>query len=340
MVQKKILINQPGGPENFTLVESPVPEPAANEVLIRILYTGVSFADVLIREGVYVGMPHFPLTPGYDITGVVEKAGTGVEKVKPGDLAAALTVTGGYARYIVLPETELIPLSPDTDPLKASALTLNYITAYQMLYRHTTVKPGTRVLIHGAAGGVGTALMQLGALLQLEMYGTVSRKKAAIVKKYGGTPIYYQETDVVKRVRELTGDGVDSVFDGIGSTAVNSYRLLRPNGELVMYGISSMLKQGRKNRLEVLKTYAAFGLLLRNLLPFGKKVTLYQITGLKRKKPEWFREDMHVLENLLNTGKIGPLIYDVLPLGQAARAHKLLNTSGITGKIILDCSKD
>ena len=171
---KRIVVTRYGGPEELRLVEEECPEPKDGEVRVRVLAAGVSLPDVLAREGVHPETPQVPFTPGWDLVGVVDRVGAGVSGIAPGQTVAAMPIHGAYAEYVCLPQTEFVPVPSGLDPAEAVSVVLNYITAYQMLDRSAKVKPGQRVLIHGASGGVGTALLQLGRLAGVEMYGTCS----------------------------------------------------------------------------------------------------------------------------------------------------------------------
>src|SRR5215217_893318 len=191
---KHVVISRLGGPEVLEVREEELPEPGLGEVRVRILATGVSLPDLMMREGVHPEAPRPPFTPGWALVGV-----------------------------------------------------FNYATAYQMMRRTARVKPGQRVLIHAAAGGIGTALLQLGRLVDLEMYGTASAGKHELVSSLGATPIDYHNVDFAEEVLRLTGDGVDVVFDGICSTDYlrRSLKSLRPGGKVVAYGFTSRLRGGR-----------------------------------------------------------------------------------------------
>jgi NADPH2:quinone reductase len=229
------------------------------------------------------------------------------------------------------------------DAAEAVCLVLNYITAYQMMHRSAKVKPGQRVLIHGAAGGVGTALLQLGRLAGLEMYGTCSSRGAPTVSDLGGIPMDYQHQDFVKEVHRLTVEGVDVVFDHIGGANLwQSRKALRPGGRVVGYGaISSIrgagLSSTRPGRRQRFRGFASFALYIVGgwLLPGRNRVVPYSIQTLKRLKPEWFRQDFIALLDLLQQQKIKPLIAQRFPLAEARRAHELLAQGGVTGKIVL-----
>jgi NADPH2:quinone reductase len=171
------------------VVEAECPEPRDGEVRIRVLAAGVSLPDVMMREGIHPETPRLPFTPGWDLVGVVEGLGGGVSGIEPGQMVAALPIHGAYADYVCLPQSELVAVPAGLDPGEAVSLVLNYVTAYQMLHRCAKVRPGQRVLIHGAAGGVGSALLQLGGLAGLQMYGTSSSRGVSAVSDLGGIPI-------------------------------------------------------------------------------------------------------------------------------------------------------
>jgi NADPH2:quinone reductase len=246
--------------------------------------------------------------------GVVDQLGPGVAGIEPGQIVAALPISGAYAEFVCLPQQELVPVPPGLDAAEAVSLILNYITAYQMLHRSARVKSGQRVLIHGAAGGVGTALLQLGRLVGLEMYGTCSSRGAPAVADLGGIPIDYQHQDFVKEIHRLTGEGVDVVFDSIGGAHIwRSRKALRRGGTVVAYGL------------------IAGGW----LLPGRRRVVPYSIQWLKRLRPALFRQDLISLFELLQERKIKPLIAQRFPLAQARDAQVLLGKGGVTGKIVL-----
>jgi NADPH2:quinone reductase len=189
MKYKHIMIPQFGGAENLLLLEDDLLEPQANEVGVKVLAAGVSFADILMREGAHPESMNrrTPFTLGWDLVGVVDKLGDKVSTWQTGQMVAALPIVGGYAEYVILPSNELVPVPPGLDPAEAVSLILNYTTAYQMLHRCADIKSGETILIHGnAAGGVGTALLQLGKLANLKMYGTASYEKHDIVSSLGG----------------------------------------------------------------------------------------------------------------------------------------------------------
>jgi NADPH:quinone reductase-like Zn-dependent oxidoreductase len=343
MRHTRIIVTHYGGSDVLRVIEDECPEPKDGEVRVRVLAAGVSLPDIMAREGVHPETPPLPFTPGWDLVGVVDRLGAGISGIKPGQMVAALPIHGAYAQFVCLPQRELVPVPSGLDAAEAVSLVLNYITAYQMLHRSAKVRSGQRVLIHGAAGGVGTALLQLGCLAGLEMYGTCSSRSAPAVSDLGGIPIDYRHQDFVKEIHALTSEGVDVVFDPIGGIHLwHSRKALRAGGRVVGYGLRSSLRgegltSGRPGHRQRFRGTAIFGLYIAGgwLLPGRKRVVPYSIQTLKRLKPEFFRQDLIALFDLLQQKKIKPLISQRFPLGDARHAQELLGKGGVTGKIVL-----
>lgn len=346
MKHRRIVVAHYGGPNALRVAEEECPEPTKGEVRVKVLAAGVSLPDIMAREGIHPETPRVPYTPGWDLVGVVDRLADGGSGVKPGQTVAAMPIHGAYAEFVCLPQSELIPVPSGLDPAEAVSLILNYVTAYQMLHRSAKVKPGQRVLIHGAAGGVGSALLQLGRLAGLQMYGTCSARGASAVIDLGGAPIDYQHQDFVQEIRRLTGEGVDVVFDSIGGSHVwRSRKALRPGGRVVAYGLTGMLSggrlaSGRSGGRHPFRGIANFGLYIVGgwLLPGRRRVTPYSIQTLKRLRPTMFRQDLIALFDLLKEQKIKPLVAHRFPLVEARQAHELLGKGGVTGKIVLVCN--
>jgi NADPH:quinone reductase len=343
MRHTRIVVTRYGGPDVLGVLDEECPEPKQGEVRVSVRAAGVSLPDLMMREGIHPETPRLPFTPGWDLVGVVDRLGGGVSGIALGQIVAALPITGAYAEFVCLPERELVPVPSGLDPAEAVSLVLNYITAYQMLHRSARVRPGQRVLIHGAAGGVGSALLQLGRLASLQMYGTCSAKGMSAVSELGGIPIDYQNQDFVQEIRRLPLGGVDVVFDGIGGTHIwRSRKALRPGGRVVAYGLTGSLRggrlaSGRPGGRHRYREIAIFGVYIAGgwLLPGRKRVVPYSIQWLKRLRPAWFRHDLMSLLDLLQQQKIRPLIACRFPLADARQAHELLGSGGVTGKIVL-----
>lgn len=333
MRNHRVIVPRRGGPDVLQVIEEDVPEPRSGEVRIRVLTAGVSAYDVMLRANRFPGFPRLPYTPGADIVGVVDQLGADVTTVEAGQLIAAgpLMKNGGYAEFICLPAAEVVPVPPGVDPAEAVCLVANYLTAHLAMHRVAGVHSGDRVLVHGAAGGVGTALLELGGVAGLEMYGTASKHNHELVSSLGATPIDYRNEDFVDRIRGLTGDGADVVFDPIGGARQlwRSSRALRKGGRLVWFGMAATSKSGTKVIPSTLLM-----LLLLKLLPDGKKaVTTPTVDSA------WYCERLPELLDLLAAGKIKPVVAARIPLVEAARAHQLLEKGGHAGKVVLVASE-
>jgi NADPH2:quinone reductase len=300
----------------------------------------------MARQGIHPETPRVPYTPGWDLVGVVDRLGEGISGIESGQTVAAMPIRGAYSEFVCISQRELVPVPPGLDPAEAVSLILNYITAHQMLHRSANVSPGQRALIHGAAGGVGSALLQLGRLSGLEMYGTCSSRSARTVSDQGGIPIDYRDQDFVKEIHRLTSEGVDVVFDPIGGAHTwYSRKALRPGGRVVAYGNTTSLRgeglssgrPGRRNRLHGIPIYALY-IVGGWLLPGRRRVIPYSIQTLKRLRPALFRQDLITLLDLLHQQKIKPLIARRFPLTEARQAQELLGEGGVTGKIVLMCN--
>lgn len=334
MKYHRVVVSRHGGPDVLQMVEDDLSEPKAGEVRVKVLAAGVSAYDLMFRRsGRLPGTPRVPFTLGEDIMGVVDKLGEGVSAVEPGQSVVGATFAlnnhGGYAEYVCLPVSELLPVPADLDPAEAVCLVVNYLTAYSVLHRAANVQRGERILVHGAAGGVGTALLQLGKLTGLEMYGTASKHNHELVSALGATPIDYHTEDFVKGIRSLTNDGVDAVFDPVGGARQvwRSYRALRKGGRLAWFGMAATKKHGL--RVIPLTMLAIF---LLKLIPDGKQAPLAPDLS---KDNAWYRDTLTKLIDLLAAGKIKPVVAERIPLAEAARAHELLERGGHAGKVVL-----
>jgi NADPH:quinone reductase-like Zn-dependent oxidoreductase len=331
MKYKSVVVTRRGSPEVLQIVENDLRAPSAGEVRVKILATPVCRPDITTRNGTSLFSdtllaPKIPYVPGYAILGIVDAVGEGVTGLGAGDRVGALTVTGGYAEYIFLGKKKLIPVPAALDPAEAVTLILNYVVAYQTLHRSAKVRPGHKVLIIGASGGVGTALLQLGKLADLTMYAIASKSKHPTLTALGAIPIDYHTQDFVEVIRQAEPAGLDAVFDGMsGSYIRRSLSLLRRGGKLVSYGEPPGL-------LTLLRILATF--MLVNLLPNGKTFKLYGTSFYTfNKRP--FLEDWAALFKLLEEGKIKPIIMQRFPILEAARANELLESGTVVGNVVL-----
>lgn len=327
MKYKSVVVTKRGGPEVMEITDNDLREPVAGEVRIKVLAAGVGRTDINYRYGYSPFSPKVPFVPGYEMMGIVDALGPGVSNVSVGDRVAALTGHGSYTEVIYLGQEHLVPVPQTLNPAEVVTLILNYVSAYQMLHRVAKVKGGDKVLLIGASGGVGTALLQLGALAGLKMYGTASPASHHLVVELGANPIDYHTRDFVEVIHRAEPEGLDFVFDGVGGESSDrGLAVLHRGGKLVGYaaptGVSMILK-------------AIIKLVSVNLMPNGKSVQSYGISTIYARDKKPFQEDLPLLFKLLEEGKIKPIITAKFPILEAAKANELLEKGQATGNIVL-----
>jgi NADPH:quinone reductase-like Zn-dependent oxidoreductase len=327
MKYKSVIATKRGGPEVLLVVENELVAPAAGEARIKVLATGVGRTDVNYRYGYSPFSPKVPFVPGYEIVGVVDAIGKGVTRIAVGDQVAALTGHGGYTEMIHLGQEHLVPVPASLAPAEVATLVLNYVSAWQMLQRVAKVKAGDKALLIGASGGVGTALLQLGRLAGLKMYGTASPDKHPLLAEMGAIPIDYHTQDFVEVLRQVEPAGLDFVFDGMGGPqSERGLAVLRKGGRLVTYAAPSGLG---KLLLGALK------LIFINSRPGGRKIESYGISAIYARDKKPFMEDLPMLFKLLEEGKIKPVISQKFSILDAAKANQLLESGTVAGNIVL-----
>ncbi len=332
-----------GGPEALTVIEEQsLPEPGPGEIRVRVLTAGTGFTDTIIRQGQYIDVKDQPpFTLGYDWFGVVDKLGAGVNTLRVGQYVADMPVIGGYTQFLCVAADRVIAAPAGLDPVQAVAMILSYTTAWQMLTRIRDIPPGSTCLVHAAGGAVGTALLELGRLRGLKMFGTASAAKHGLIRKLGGTPIDYRSQDFVQEVRKATGGaGVDVVFDTIGGAEhwTRSRKALKRGGLLVCFGVLHYTT-GAVSKASVLWGFLKLQLLWKRF-PAGKQALFYNISHRRDSHPQEFREDVQTLFGMLKQEQLQPAIADVVPLSQAAEVHRLIDRAAIEGKVVLRCSED
>jgi NADPH:quinone reductase-like Zn-dependent oxidoreductase len=325
-----------GEPETLQVRSRELGTPGPGQALVRVEATGVSFAEQQMRRGKYYDQPPFPFVPGYDLVGVVAQAGA--EAPPEGQRVAALTKTGGWANYIVLDAGDLVPVPEGVDAAAAETIIVNGLTAWRLLHRTAGVQSGQTIVVLGAAGGVGSTLVQLARHTGIRVIGTAGPAQQDRVRELGATPIDYRNEDVPTRVRELAPDGVAAVFDHIGGPGlIDSWRMLARGGTLVSYGTASTLKDPGNPRLPVLKLLTR--LYTWNALPNGRHAHFFNLWAGKRLRPSRYRahvaRDLSSVLDLLAEGVITPQIAREFPLTDAAAALRYAEAGGIIGKVLL-----
>lgn len=335
---RSVVATRHGTADVLQVVENDLRPPKAGEVRIKVLAASVSGPDVAHRTGdtLYTGTPIAknkpPFVPGYSIIGDVDAVGAGVENVTVRDRVGVLTIVGGYTEYLYWSSDWLIPVPKSVDPVEAVMLILNYIVAYQTLHRAAKVNAGEIMLIVGASGGIGTALLQLGQLADLKMYGLASKRKHGVLCNYGAIPIDYHEQDFVEILRQAEPDGIDVVMDGMSRMAYirNGLSLLRRGGRVVSFGDPRQLSVLLRMLITMVRV---------NALPNGKSFKLYGTSRYVLGDKQPFLDDWRTLFELLESGKIKPVITDVLPILEAGEANRLLESGCVTGNVVLAASE-
>jgi NADPH2:quinone reductase len=323
-VMKAIQVAAFGGPEVLTLVDVERPAPKAGEVLVRVAAAGVNFMDIGQRAGRRAGQP-LPFTPGGEASGIVESVGSGVTDVKPGDrVMYAMGSGGSYAEFVVVASTSLVPVPPEMDLVQAAAFPLQGFTAHYLLHDFRTVGPGTTVLVHAAAGGVGLLLTQYATHLGAHVIGTTSsQEKAAKATAMGARDvIVYTETNFADEVKKITGGkGVDLILDAVGKTTFpGDLEAVRSRGLIVVYG-------GASGQVEPFSPNVALS---------GRALTVSgaSLTNFISTREEILRRAGDLLSGV-RAGWLKLTIERVLPLEKAAEAHALLESRKTSGKLLL-----
>ena len=324
-----------GDPDGLEVVDATLPTAGRGEVRVRVLASGVEYTDVVIRRHLYpqTMLRRPPFTMGYDVVGEIDQLGEGVSGFQIGDRVADMTVVGSNAAYRTLRADQLARVPPGVDAAEAAALILSWTTAWQLLHRTARVRQGQRVLVQGAAGAVGQALLVLGRLAGLELWGTVRGGQAALVRALGATPIDYQHEDFT---RVLPG-GFDVIFDGVGEDGYRrSFAALKPGGLLCAYGYSANV-HGQSRLAALLMGMAGVYLWrrLRSWLPGGKRLRMYSINAMRARHPGWFREDLERLFEMLATRAVRPRVAERISFDEVPEAHRRLETGGLDGKLVL-----
>ena len=325
-----------GGPEVLEVREGPEPEPGPGEVRVRVRAAGVNFADVMARLGLYPDAPRPPLVAGYEVAGVVEAAGEGAG-LAPGTRVLGLTRFGGQAEAVAVPAGQVVEMPEGMGFEEGAALPVNYLTAWQALFGVGTLRPGRSVLVHMAAGGVGTAALQLARTVPgVTVLGTASAAKHEALRAEGcDHPIDPRATDWEAEVRRLTGGrGVDLVLDPLGEWR-KGYRLLAPSGLLVAYGFANLATGERRNLARVLPRLLA----VPRFSPLALMDDNRGVAGLNLGRlwgeVDRLREGLLGLVDLWRRGAVRPRVDSAIPFARAGDAHRRLQGRGNVGKVVL-----
>jgi NADPH2:quinone reductase len=325
---RAVMVTKKGGPADLQVVDLPLEPPGPGQLRIHVRAAGVGSTDLLFLNGTYRYAPKIPMVPGYEAAGVVDAIGPGVTGFEVGDRVAALTVYGAFAEYLIRGAGHFLPIPDGVSDRDAAAVILNYVTAWQMIHRVAIVKAGQTALVTGAAGGVGTAALQLLRLEGVKTYGAASASKHDTLRSLGATPIDYRAGPIDRLTRELEPQGVDYVFDAVGGANIGPcIGALRRGGTLVGFGF--LAASGALSQLRMFANIF-LGARLR-----GRHGRFYGITMLYRKDPGPLREDLPKIFALLVARKIDPLVTRTFPLLDAGKALELFVAGSVEGKIVL-----
>jgi synaptic vesicle membrane protein VAT-1 len=337
---RQIWITKAGPPEVLEIKEAPDPQPKAGEVRIRVEASGINFADILGRLGIYPDLPKMPVVPGYEVSGRVDAIGAGVDAAWNGRDVFAVTRFGGYADVVCVPLNQVFARPADMSVLEAAAVPVNYLTAWILIVVMGGLKRGETVLVHSVGGGVGIAATQIAKNIGALVIGTASAAKHAELRALGVDDLIdYRTEDFEARTREMTGGrGVELILDAVGGESwKKGYRLLAPTGRLGMFGISAAATGKSRSIASMLATIATMpwfqfnpiALMNANKAVFG--VNLGHLWGELDRQRQW----VDSLMELWSKKAIKPKIAKTFRFDEAAQAHHFIQDRGNIGKVLL-----
>lgn len=330
-LNRAVQLGHYGGPELLRVVDIPMPTAGPGQVRVRVLASSINYTETLIRRHLYPQTAAYklPIVMGYDVIGEIDKVGPGVAGFNLGDRVADMTVVGSDTTYRILNAKDLTLVPAGVDPAEAATLILSWTTAFQLLHRSAKVTKGQRILVHGAGGAVGQALLSLAKLAGIETWGAGHAKHASRIRALGAKPIDYDREDFA----HVLPGGFDVVFDGIGENGYRrSFEALKPGGLLVAIGYSAGA-QAKQGMFSVLAAIAR--LYLWGWMPRGKRTRFYSVNAMRARHPDWFKQDLAHLFQLLREGHIKPQVAERISFDEVAEAHRRLEAGGLEGKLVL-----
>src|SRR5829696_1283288 len=338
-----VVLTGHGGPEVLQVQERPDPSVGAGEVRIAVKASGINFADTMARQGLYPDAPKPPCVLGYEVAGEIEAVGDGVDSLKVGDRVMAGTRFGGHAELVTVPAEQALTFPQGWSFEQATAVPVNYATAYAALITMGGLREDQRVLIHAAAGGVGTAAVQIAKAVGSEIFGTASGSKHDAIKSQGvARPIDYRTEDFEAEVKRITGgEGLDVIIDATGPTNFRKdYRLLRQGGRLIMYGVSELSTGEGRSFTKLARSLTTMPLAT---IPWWKSlgaINENKMVGGLNMLSWWDREQnldrvLEPLKEMLDTDAIEPLVAEAFPFDRAGDAHRLIADRANVGKVVL-----
>ena len=336
---KAAVVERYGGPDVLKIRDVPIPSPGPAQVLVRVRAIGLNFADIIARWGVYPGTPKPPFVPGLEFAGEVVAVGSEVERFRGRERVMGYSRLGSHAEYLAVDERLVAQIPETMSFVQAAAFPVAFMTAYHALIELSHLRRGERLLVHAAAGGVGTATVQLARHLGAEVFATAGSPEKLVVAGEAGANhlIDYRTENFAQRVRSLTGGyGVDVVMDSVGGRVFRqSWSLLAGMGRYVLYGLSDVSGPGRLSMLRALRVYAQMGFLVpAGLISRNKSISGFNL-GTLRGKERYFDEAGRALLRLYTTGALSPVVGRVFPFDEIATAHTELQSGRTTGKVVV-----
>lgn len=329
---RQIVFPKAGPPEIIEVREVPDPSPKAGEVRILVEAAGVNFADVSARMGNYPDAPPFPMVVGYEVAGVIDAVGEGVDRARIGEAVLGMTRFGGYATHVCVPAPAAVVRPAGMDARIGAAIPVNYLTAWMMLRVMGKVEAGDRVLIHAAAGGVGLASIDLCRAAGAEMWGSAGTKKHTFIQERGVQHVLDSHAD------EWPTEKMDLILDAIGGESwTKGLAQLRAGGRLVCFGLSSGSVGDRPSKINFLKSALAIPWLKMTPLALINEnkgvlgVNMGHLWDETERVTGWLRQ----LLGLWERGEIRPHVHAAVPFAEAAEAHRILHRRENIGKVIL-----
>lgn len=335
---RQVFITKVGGPEVLKILDKEKPTPQKNEVTIKVKASGINFADILARKGLYPDSPKLPAVVGYEVSGIVEEVGKDVNNNLIGKEVLAITRFGGYSEIVKVPQDQVFEKPKSLSFEEAASIPVNYLTAYMLLIVMGGLKKSESVLIHNAGGGVGLAALDIAKKIGATTYGTASQQKHDFLKKRGlDFAIDYRNQDWVKEIMKLTDNkGVELVIDPLGGEeSKKSYNVLRSTGRLGMFGISTATESNLLGKLKLIKVafkmpfFHPVGLMNSNKGVFG--VNLGHLWHEKEK----IRPSMEAIIKGVDEGWVRPYVDKVFPFEKAGEAHSYIEERKNIGKVLL-----
>lgn len=340
---KKVLIEKAGSYDQLKIQEFPNPKPGKGEVLIETRACGINFADCIVRMGLYQSAKEFvgwPITPGFEVSGIITELGEGVKKFTLGQKVMAISLFGGYTTHLVVPEDLAFPLPENLNFSQGAALPAVFLTAYYALFELAHPRPGSILLVHSAAGGVGSTLVQFGKLAGCHVVGVVGAShKVDYVKSLGADAVIDKSSqNLWREVERLAPNGYDIILDANGAeTLRQDYEHLCPGGKIVVYGFHTMFSKGRgkPNWFKLLWNYLRtprFNPLY--MTKDNHSILAFNLSYLMKNK-EILTEDIDIMLKWLQEGKVIPPSIKTYPLEQVAQAQRDLESGQTVGKLVL-----